>query len=72
MRDIAIARLKSQFATAQVVLFTGAGFSRGASDRSGRRLPGVAELKAELWGIVYGAGAVDPDATLGELYAVWA
>jgi hypothetical protein len=70
MRDNVIARLKSQMATAQVVLFTGAGFSRGARDRSNRQLLGVRELREELWKIPYEGQPFDPDATLGELYAV--
>ncbi len=70
MRDNVIARLKSQMETAQVVLFTGAGFSRGANDRFGRALPGVQELREALWGIAYPNESFDAEATLGEVYSV--
>lgn len=69
-RDHVIARLKSQFATAQVVLFTGAGFSRDAKGRSGKPVPSVDELKQELWAICFDGDPFDPESTLGDLYAV--
>ncbi len=65
-----IPRLKGQISRAQVVLFTGAGFSRGAKDRSNRLLPTVRELREDIWNLVFRDKPFDPDATLGELYAV--
>ena len=48
-----IARLRSQMARAEIILFTGAGFSVGASNRQGQRLPTTAQLKEELWELCY-------------------
>ena len=52
------------------ILFTGAGFSAEARDRSGRRLPDTPGMVAELWPILF--GDVDPPdgSTLADLYDV--
>jgi SIR2-like domain len=63
-----IARLRSQLSRAELVLFTGAGFSRGAMDREGRPLPTTAELKADLWDLCFPGDPMDGASTLGELY----
>jgi hypothetical protein len=65
-----IARLRDWFARGQVVLFTGAGFSRGAFDRAGRPIPQVADLRAELWEIAYPDMEYPGEADIGDLYEV--
>jgi hypothetical protein len=40
-----LARLWSQVSRGELILFTGAGFSIGAKDHSGRLIPSVSELK---------------------------
>ena len=65
-----IARLRSQMARAEVVFFTGAGFSVGAENRRGQKLPTTAQLKRELWGLCYPDQENDPTSTLGELFDV--
>jgi len=66
----AVARLRSQVARGSVVLFTGAGFSRGARDRSGRPIASVRDLREALYGLLYPGGTFDEDAGLADLYAV--
>ena len=65
-----IARLRSQMARAEIILFTGAGFSVGASNRQGQRLPTTAQLKEELWELCYPDKPHDPTSTLGELFDI--
>ena len=65
-----IARLRSQMARAEVVLFTGAGFSVGAENSRGQKLPTTAQLKHELWRLCYPDQEQDPTSTLGELFDV--
>lgn len=43
------ARLQAQMNRADVVLFTGAGFSAAAQDPTGRTLPTGSVLTTELW-----------------------
>jgi len=52
------------FATrGEVILFTGAGFSFGAKDHSGRPIPSVllsvSDLKKEIWDLLYPGEAFD-------------
>ena len=48
------------FATrGEVILFTGAGFSFGAKDHSGRPIPSVGDLKKEIWDLLYPGEAFD-------------
>ena len=65
-----IARLRSQMARAEIILFTGAGFSVGASNRHGQQLPTTTQLKEELWKLCYPDKTHDPTSTLGELFDV--
>lgn len=53
----------------EVVLFTGAGFSRGALDHSGRELPQVRELTQEIAHLVWPDDEPDPDLSLPDTYA---
>lgn len=63
------ARLRAQASRGELILFTGAGFSAGAKDRSGRSVPTVGELKRELWQLCYLTDAYDDASSLGDLYA---
>jgi hypothetical protein len=51
------------------VLFTGAGFSAAARDRSGRPLPDGEQMRRELWALVFGDGEPD-DSSLADLFDV--
>ena len=64
-----LARLRSQMSRAEIVLFTGAGFSLGASGRSGKPLPSSTDLKQELWEICFPEMEFDQSASLSDLYA---
>ncbi len=70
LTDVVLARLKGQVSRAQLVLFTGAGFSRDARDRSGQPIPGVLELRKVLHDILFPGRPFDQDASLGELYGL--
>lgn len=61
-------RLKSQLSRAEVVLFTGAGFSGAATDYRGRLIPGTEELKRTLWEICFPSDNYDASSSLGDLY----
>jgi hypothetical protein len=65
-----IQRLAGQFARGQVVLFTGAGFSLGATARDGQSVPSVSELKRRLWDIAFPGEDFDEDSTLGDIFEV--
>ena len=53
LSDTTFARLRSQMERAEIVLFTGAGFSMGARDRQGRPVPSSTQLREELWALCY-------------------
>ena len=63
-----IARLRSQMSRAEVVLFTGAGFSLDAKDLSGRSVPSSKVLREELWSLCFPETEFDPEASLPDLY----
>ncbi|MGA9885754.1 MAG: SIR2 family protein [Candidatus Acidiferrales bacterium] len=63
-----LARLRSQASRGELVLFTGAGFSLGAKDYSGRVIPSSAQLKREIWDICYPDEQFDDTSSLGDLY----
>ncbi len=48
-----LARLQSQMSRADVILFTGAGFSAAAQDGTGKKLPTGQSLAAELWALAF-------------------
>ena len=62
------ARLRSQVSRGELILFTGAGFSIGAKDHSGRPIPSVSELKKELWQLLYPDEPYDAYSSVGDLY----
>lgn len=63
-----MARLRSQMSRAEVVLFTGAGFSLDAKDLSGRSVPSGKALREELWNVCFPETEFDPEASLPDLY----
>jgi len=63
-----LARLRSQMSRAEVILFTGAGFSLDASDLLARPLPSSQALKQELWTLCFPESEFDPSASLADLY----
>src|SRR4051812_31893043 len=70
LSDTTFARFRAQMERAEVVLFTGAGFSMGAKDRHGRAVPSSSQLKEELWNLSYPDNSFDQSATLGELFDI--
>ena len=63
-----IPHLRTQFARANVVLFTGAGFSLGAINNNGENLPTVSKLAELLWKICYPGEEMDPSEELQDVY----
>jgi SIR2-like domain len=63
-----LARLRSQVSRAEVILFTGAGFSLGTKDHSGRLIPTSGQLRRELWDLCYPGEAFDESSSLGDIY----
>jgi len=63
-----IGHLKNQFQTATPVLFTGAGFSIGATNTLGRQIPTVESLRRSLWGICFGNEPFEPSNSLQDLF----
>jgi hypothetical protein len=53
----------------QAVLFTGAGFSTGAKDRSGAGIPDSRQMVRDLWEMLFGLEPPD-DSSLADLYDV--
>ena len=65
-------RMRELFATiasGDAILFTGAGFSTGATDLEGRPLPDSEQMRQELWRLVFADDPPD-DSTLQDLYDV--
>ena len=68
IKATAIPHLQNQFERGFPVLFTGAGFSLGAKSRSGKPVPGVDDLKREMWKLCFPDAAFEPQTTLQDLY----
>ncbi|MDP2273026.1 MAG: SIR2 family protein [Archangium sp.] len=62
--------LSSKLEAAQVMLFTGAGFSMDCKDIDGNRLPSADKLTKELWELVYGGDAFDSETSLTDIYGL--
>lgn len=62
--------IANQMARGKLVLLTGAGFSIGASNASGQRLPLGTQLARDLWGIAFPGSPFEDGSRLGEIYAV--
>src|SRR5712691_1064955 len=70
MQDQHIAHLRGLLSRGDLVLFTGAGFSAGATSISGRKVPSVEELRQALWAIAFPGEAIDDRSNLGDVYEV--
>ena len=55
------------FSRANVVLFTGAGFSLSAANHRGEKLPTVSRLAEALWTICYPGEEMDPSEQLQDV-----
>jgi hypothetical protein len=69
-KDFAIERLKAQLARGEAILFTGAGFSAGATNADGKPVPQGSELKEAIWSLVEPGEQPDVGSTLADTYAV--
>jgi hypothetical protein len=65
--DRLFARLESHVGQGRLILFTGAGFSLGASNGQGQRLPTVSDLTRELWEVAF-PGEPYEESSLQDLY----
>ena len=63
-------RLRNQISRGEVILFTGAGFSRDAADCDGQPIPSPRELAERLFLLLYTGQDFEDGTSLGELYAV--
>lgn len=59
--------LRPSMSTGTLGLFTGAGFSLGAKNAAGKPIPGVPELKREIWRLV---SKDEPDGSLADVFGV--
>lgn len=60
--------LQAQFERARPVLFTGAGFSRGAQNMCGEPIPTVPSLREKLWELCFPGTAFEEGSSLQDLY----
>jgi hypothetical protein len=63
-----LARLEAQTARADLILFTGAGFSSGADDSTGTKLPAGRGLTEELWKLAFPSDTFVPNTRLGDVF----
>jgi len=63
-----LGHLRNQFDTANPVLFTGAGFSWGLKNTSGRPISQVAQLRTELWKLCFGDEQFEEGNSLQDLF----
>jgi hypothetical protein len=68
--DNLLAYVRNQIGRAQIVLFTGAGFSLGAKSRSGAPIPTATDLRDALMGIAYPGEPVESRTSLSDAFAV--
>ena len=62
--------LENALANGSAILFTGAGFSRGARNQLDEPLPLVRELAQDLWGLAFPGEVFDPASALGDVFEV--
>lgn len=67
--DQIVQRLGDQMARGEVILFTGAGFSHGATDRDGQPIPQVRQLKEEIWDLIWPGEPGVEESSLADTYA---
>ena len=65
-----LAYLKARIRRADTVLFTGAGFSRGAMNRLGKPMPLGDELRSVFWEVCYPGVPFDESSKLQDLFQV--
>ena len=63
-----VPHIKNQTRTANLILFTGAGFSAGARNILGSNLPLGNELKQKYWKLCYADDEFEEDSKLADLY----
>lgn len=68
LRSVGIPHLRTQFARARPILFTGAGFSLAARAIGGGHLPTAEQLKEAIWNLVFPGTPVSPNASLQDVY----
>jgi SIR2-like domain len=68
-QDFAVERLNAQMARGEVVLFTGAGFSAGATNAKGEPVPQGTELKRAIWDLIEPGEEPGEGSTLADTYA---
>lgn len=68
-KAFAIDRLMAQLARGEAILFTGAGFSRGAANANGEPIPQGSELKRAIWKLIEPDSEPDEGSTLADTYA---
>jgi hypothetical protein len=64
-----IERLSAQLARGEAILFTGAGFSFGATNAEGESVPQGTELKRAIWKLIEPDSEPDEGSTLADTYA---
>jgi len=64
------ARLRRQLSRGDLVLFTGAGFSRGARNPQGAPISSVQELKEAIWLAAFPGTPLDEGSQLGDVFEV--
>jgi hypothetical protein len=62
--------LENALANGSAILFTGAGFSRGARNQLDEPLPLGRELAQDLWGLAFPGEVFDPASALGDVFEV--
>ena len=60
--------LRNRISSGEIVLFTGAGFSRSAKAVDGQELPSSRELRTILWPIAFQAEREDDESSLGDVF----
>lgn len=70
MEQLLKQRLANQIASGKLILFTGAGFSLAASNKSGNNVAGVSQLRQALWEIAFPDVPFDEESSLGDIYEV--
>jgi hypothetical protein len=68
LSGVVIPHLRSQFARARPILFTGAGFSGGAFAVNGERVASVADLRRHLWELAFPDDPFDEGESLQAIY----
>lgn len=63
-----VPHLATQFRRAQVVLFTGAGFSQLAKNVKGEPVPTLRDLRLLLWNVCFPGEAPDEESSVQDLY----